>query len=129
MSNLKETKQLFNGWRKFLVEAGGNMDMSQGGELDPIAPREGLELEADQAPEPEAGDGKEKTVHIYDFDGVIATFSPDLKDKFYEKSKEQGSKIKGTEIQVKNTLALGAALLATAESCGDNYVMLHQPIE
>lgn len=128
MSARKETKQLFGGWRKFLAEAsGGNMDMSQGGELDPIAPREGLELEADEATEQGAPE-KEKIVHIYDFDGVVATFSPDLKEKFYQKSKEQGSKIKGTEIQIKNTLALGAALLATAESCGDNYEMLHSPV-
>jgi hypothetical protein len=129
MSNLKETKQLFGGWRKFLTEAaGGNMDVSQGGEFDPIAPREGLELEGDETPATDTADAKIKTVHVYDFDGVIATFSQDLKDKFYSKSKEQGSTITGTEIQIKNTLALGAALLATAESCGDNYEMLHTPV-
>ena len=128
MSSRKETKQLFSGWRKFLVEAsGGDMDVSTGGEFDPIAPREGLELQ-EEDPAPDAGPQKEKFVHIYDFDGVIATFSPDLKEKFFAKSKEQGSKIKGNEIQIKNTLALGAALLATAESCGDNYEMLHAPV-
>lgn len=79
-----------------------------------------------EAEEPAAA---ETSVHVYDFDGVLATFSPDLKQKFFEQSQAAGSKITGTEIQIKNTLALGASLLATAESVAQNYVELAKPAE
>jgi hypothetical protein len=97
----KDTKLLFEGWRRYLTEA----------------------------EEPAAEGGAETAVHVYDFDGVLATFSPDLKQKFFEQSKAAGSKITGTEIQIKNTLALGASLLATAESVAENYVELAKPAE
>lgn len=100
MSSRKETKVLFEGWRRYLNEA-----------------------------EEKAEAGAEKSVHVYDFDGVLATFSPDLKQKFFEQSKKTGSKITGTEIQIKNTLALGASLLATAESVADHYVELSKAAE
>ena len=97
----KDTKLLFEGWRRYLTEA----------------------------EEPAAEGGVETAVHVYDFDGVLATFSPDLKQKFFEQSKVAGSKITGTEIQIKNTLSLGASLLATAESVAENYVELSKPAE
>lgn len=103
MSSHKQTKLLFEGWRAFLKEA----DETQ----------------------PAESSGAEKSVHVYDFDGVLATFSPDLKQKFFEQSQAAGSKITGTEIQIKNTLALGASLLATADSVADHYVELAKPAE
>ena len=51
--------------------------------------------EADEAP----AEGEEKVVRVYDFDGVIGEFSPELKQKFFEMSQQEGSKITGTEIQ------------------------------
>lgn len=81
--------------------------------------------EADEAP----AEGEEKVVRVYDFDGVIGEFSPELKQKFFEMSQQEGSKITGTEIQIKNTLALGASLLATAESVAKKYVEIQKPSE
>jgi len=81
--------------------------------------------EADEAP----AEGPEKVIRVYDFDGVIGEFSPELKQKFFELSQQEGSKITGTEIQIKNTLALGASLLATAESVAKKYVEIQKPSE
>lgn len=77
--------------------------------------------EAEELEQSVEGDS-ESVIRIYDFDGVLGEFSPDLKQKFYEQSQAEGSKITGTEIQIKNTLALGASLLATAESVAKKYI-------
>ena len=81
--------------------------------------------EAEEAP----AEGPEKVIRVYDFDGVIGEFSPELKQKFFELSQQEGSKITGTEIQIKNTLALGASLLATAESVAKKFVEIQKPSE
>ena len=78
--------------------------------------------EGDSLNEAEEAAESSAVVRIYDFDGVLGEFSPDLKQKFFEQSQQEGSKITGTEIQIKNTLALGASLLATAESVAKKYV-------
>ncbi len=81
--------------------------------------------EAEETP----AEGPEKIIRVYDFDGVIGEFSPELKQKFFELSQQEGSKITGTEIQIKNTLALGASLLATAESVAKKFVEIQKPSE
>ncbi len=99
MLNKKQTKVLVESWRAYLKEA-------------------------DETEAPAEGEGEKKTINIYDFDGVLGTFSSAMKQEFFDSGKATG-----TEIQIKNTLALGAALLAEPESVADHYDMLRKPEE
>jgi hypothetical protein len=94
MSSRKETKLIFEGWRKHLTES--------------------------KLPD-------DSVVHIYDFDGVMGTFSPTIKQKFFEMSQDPANEITGTEVQIKNTIALCASLTAQAEDVADHYVELLKP--
>lgn len=106
MSSRKETKVLFEGWRRFINEA-----------------------EEGNAPE-QASDDKKNVIHIYDFDGVIGTFSPNLKKEFIEYANELAKtnpEIKGTPIQFGNTLALAAAYFGDPRKVAEHYELIHKP--
>lgn len=125
MSN-KETKLLVEAFRLFLKEAPKKQkaDDAQFG-FDFTA-----KAKAAPKPEPKAEPSADLKgalqVHIYDFDGVVAEFDPALKSAFI-KYAQQNPVVAGSPIQLANTLAIGASVLATTESCAKHYKALSVP--